>query len=446
MNPAEPNTNPTTGTGPDPATSPATSGIPASDPLAPATNTPDGQAMMDQALGTTNAYGADPLATIHAAADPAIPTPGPETGTMVDPLASVSSSTPATDPLVAAPPTDPFASAAATPAATVPEVPATPASPVSAEPAPATPVAAPVAETPVMETPAMDTTAAPIADPDPLAGAVESLSSAPLDVNSSAEPVSDYAQPAAPNFANDPTVAAAPEKNNEDQSPIQPAAPAPGSIGSSTSYTDYQAAATQAAAAPAKKKSKTTLILLIVVLAILLIGGGIFAFVMLSGNKSSNSNTGNNNSSTPAPSVPVEMTLVCATTRSPEDLVSAGGATVWDEEMTIKYEDDDITKITDVSTVEYPDSATAKAGIENFKNYYASLLSSAGLTSDPFDSRYARVDGTLTITYTGLGERLNAQNAVIFNLPVEDDELKSDPESVKAYFTEKNYTCQEKDD
>ena len=132
--------------------------------------------------------------------------------------------------------------------------------------------------------------------------------------------------------------------------------------------------------------------------------------------------------------------------RPADDLVSAGNATSWGEEMTIKYEDDEITKITDVSTVEYADSAAAKAGIENFKNYYASLLAKAELTNDPFDSRYARVDGTLTITYTGQGTRLNAQNAVIFSLPVEDDELKADLESVQDSFKERGFSCQEKDD
>lgn len=420
MNPAEPNTNPIAGAGPDPSTPPAptpapapapaapAASIPAADPLAPATSTPDGQAMVDQALGNTDSYGVDPLAGIPAASEPVVPTPGPETGTMVDPLATVPTSTPATDPLVAAPATDPFATPAAAPADPLAGIPSA-------------------------------------ADPDPLAGAVESLSSAPMDANTSAEPTPDYTQPAAPNFANDPSVAAAPEKVN-DETPIQPAAPAPGSIGSSTSYADYQAAA--ATAAPAEKKKKTTMILLVIVIALVVIGGGVFAFIMAtsSSSSSSNNNTGNNNTSSPAPADPISMTMTCAISRSAEDLLSAGGATAWDEEMTIKYEDDEITKITDVSTVEYPDAATAKAGIDNFKNYYASLLDSAGLKSDPFDSRYARVDGTLTVTYTGPGERLNAQDAVIFSLPVEDDELKSDPESVNAYFTKDGFTCQEKED
>lgn len=429
MNPAEPNTNPTAGAGPDPAapaptpapapepvmpvaSAPAPEAtVPATDPLAPATNTPDGQAMVDQALGTADAYGADPLAGIPAASEPVVPTPGPETGTMVDPLAAVPSGTPATDPLVAAPATDPFAAPAATPA---------PADPLAAVPA--------------------------AADPDPLAGAVESLSSAPMDANPSAEPTTDYSQPAAPNFANDPSVAAAPEKVN-DETPIQPAAPAPGSIGSSTSYTDYQAAA--ANAAPAGKKKKTTMILLIVVIALVIIGGGVFAFIMLTSNSSSsnkNSNTGNNNSSTPAPADPVALTMTCTASHTGSDLATAGNANTWDEEIVIKYEDDEITKITDVSTVEYADAATAKSGIETFKNYYAKLLEDASLRSDPFDSRYARVDGTLTVTYTGLGERLNAQNAVIFNLPVEDEELQQDTESVNAHYTQAGFTCQEKED
>ena len=334
-------------------------GIPASDPLAPATNTPDGQAMLDQALGTSpDSYNVDPLAGMPMPEPAAAPAPA-------DPMAT-DSMAPATDPL---------------------------------------------------GTPAVDPAAAPMTDPN--------------------------AAPAAPSFVNDPSVAAAPERSADDQAPIQAAAPVPGSIGSSVSYADHQAA--QAAQGDGKKKPKTTMILIIVVAALVLIGGGVFAYIMLT----SNNNAGNKNAETPQPTPvaadPVETTLVCTASREDDLEIAGAGATSWNEEVTINYEDDDIQKITDISTVAYDSKENASAGINIFKDYYATLLEGAGLQSDPFDSRYARTDSTLVITYTGTGSRIDGTNAVIFDLPVDEDgELDAGVDNTKDAYKKRGFSCVEK--
>ena len=411
-------------TNPAPSPAPEPSIPPVSDPTPSISATPEPVLAPEPAIPPVSADSAMPVmpsAPVEPAPAPVEAMPDMAAAPAVDPVLPPASNMPletpaATDPLAPIQPVVPDA-VPADPVASVPDPMAGSQTAMNEALSEIPSFGAPAAEAP-LETPAVDPSVAPA----PEAPAYGMASS---------------------DFTSDPSVAAAPEQPVEDLPPIEPAAPVPGSIGSSQSYTEPAPAPVDAAAPAAPKKNKTTLILIIALVAIAAVGGIIFAIVMMNSGSSSNNNSGNNNTAVTIPDEPINSTLSCTKEATAEELSTAGSATSWSSAITVKYEDDTMTEYSEVSTIIYGNKDDASFALNNiFKTNYNSAVAAAGYSEDPFDSYYRRVDNTLTITHTASSSVITTKNAAIINIPVDDDGLDTSESSVQKNFEKLNYVCE----
>lgn len=263
-----------------------------------------------------------------------------------------------------------IAAAAAPTVSSVPD----PTVPTAAPEPDGAPVLAPSADFDVAQAATVSAIATPAADPmiDPMAA--DPMSAAPDPMAGMPDPMSqptESAGPAAADFTGGAEAPVAPEENF-DNTPITPAAPVPGSIGSAKSFADVQreeqerAARIAAAKAAGGNGSKMNpkMLIMIAIIAVLLIGGGIIAFIaMNSGNKQPQVDP------TPVSYDPVIENRTCSADleKSTTDFFASTGGT---EDIEMTFTDDELTAISKKFTLNFANEETlTNPGIQQTENW-----------------------------------------------------------------------------
>lgn len=216
----------------------------------------------------------------------------------------------------------------------------------------------------------------------------------------------------------------------ESSAPLTPAAPVPGSIGSSTSF----------GAKPAKKKLPIVPIILLVVLLLIAAGGGAYYYFNFM-NKPAKSSAP---TSQVTPQV-VNSTLTCNLVTKPDQSKNddASIATKTDHKIVANYEDDQLVEYTDRYEATYATSAAAMTALEAAKKDYDTLLKGIKLEKDPFTSEATRKDSTIIVSHIAKADQITTANAPLLGLAADSktNKVTTDYKSLKSAFETRKYTC-----
>ncbi|MBR5621078.1 hypothetical protein IKW75_01170 [Candidatus Saccharibacteria bacterium] len=386
--------------------------------------------------------GATAADTLNQAIAPAPAAPAPEVAPDSTPAAEAA---PSLDQVAAD-----LTSAAATDTLETPTEPATPAAPVepvaepTIEPTPATiPVAEP-APAPDMTAPVE---ASPVAEPAPVAPAAPIAPEAPVAPITPEPPVAPAA-PEAPEVTPEAT-SLIPPAAPEEEPPLVPADPVPGSIGSAISYSDTPTA--EPVEKPKKsfnlslKPSKDNMrLILIIGAAVVLVAIVVIVIIFIvSGSTGKKSNNASN--TTPVtPTEPTVSSLTCSKEGGSDVFGSYGEVVSGKEDIIVMYSEGYLDSFGTNLTLSYDNEDAARYGEGVAREVYNRALSTSSLSSDPFDSAYNVVDNTLTVTHQASGDDIEASNARALGLYVIKGEVVDDPDTLIDNYETDGYTCVEK--
>ena len=444
----------------------------------------------------------DAAATLNSALAPEVPAPettpaetpaAEETPSLDQVAADLTNTTPESlaTPEISAPETSvpqptPTPEGLTAEAPTTPEAPAVPENPVTTETltseAATAPEVAPVA-TPV--TPV--TPEAPIVPESPLASETTTetstatsvdlstpASTTPVDLSTPTTPESSSIEtpagtteaqpdlstdftsettPSSASFVGDAPESSKPTDTEDDEEPLKPADPVPGSIGSALAYSD----STPDHSTPVIKPKKTPMfdfkgnarLIIMIVAAVVLVAIVVIVllFVMnsTSGNKSStNKNNNSNNSANVKPNQPVVSSLICTLSGDGSKFQGYGNVTSGEENVIARYSDDALTSLGTNITLNYSSEDDANTGRTAAEQNYKTKYTQLNLTADPFLSTYDVTGNTVTVTHQADGEAITTSNAKVMDLYVLRGEVISDMETLKDTFQTDGFTCVEK--
>ena len=345
-----------------------------------------------------------------------------------------------------------------------------PAAPAPFEPTPETPAVTATPDASVApESPALETPVAPEPPATP-----EMPTEAPAPETPSETTSTDFTTGA--NFVNDASdgqSAEASVTNPEDEAPLVPAEPVPGSIGSALAYSDTAPnhavpvgkpsrfklsfgkksqvpAGTEAPVAgvakPGRKPlSKENLKLLIAIVGgvtLVAVVAVIIFFILNSGSKSSTTKPADNsNNNTPTNTV---SSLTC--TRSGDATVFSDYSSVvsGNEQIIAMYSNDILSSFGSTLKLTFADEEAAKAAQLVERDSYSAMVRSAGLTDDPFTSSYDTNGITMTVTHQAEGEDIDSKTARILGFYVVKGEPVTDIDTLLDTYETDGYTCVEK--
>lgn len=389
-----------------------------------------------------------------------------ESATTVEPAAPVEPATPvepvaATEPLVApesTAPTEPVA-----PAAPVePLAPTEPVAPVE-QLAPTEPVAAePTAPEPATS-PMPETTApvSPMAPADSTVPTDPMASETPMDTTPADTTVTETAPDAPADFTSESTTSsasfvgdapAAPktDTSTEDEEPLKPAEPVPGSIGSALAYSD----STPDHSVPVTKPKKTPMfdfkgnakVIIMIVAAVVLVAIVVIVllFVLNGTNNKKAPTTNTNTNAQQTPAKPVVSSLTCSMAGDGSAFSNYGNVVSGEEKVIAMYSDDNLTSLGINMTLNYGSPEDATSGKTNAEQLYTNKYISLKLTADPFSSTYDATGNTVTVTHQADGEKITTENAKVMDLYVLRGEVVSDIETLKDTYESNGFTCIEK--
>lgn len=344
------------------------------------------------------------------------------------------------------------------PAAAVPETPVVAEAPAALETSPVAPVApvtqeAPVA--PVLENP-MASVAAPAMDAQPAVVAPEMQAPSPAaDMNM----MNSVPNPEVPAFdpnlplpmPGDPMMAApmVDPMQNMAMPPVSPDMPFAQDFANNQMNPFAEAAAlnadpNMASTAPAKADNKKKLLILggaaagVLLLIILVV-------VMMSG-ESKKSTVANNPTPapTPAPAIPTSGTTICTKKYDADRLASFSGAENGSRNITIKYEDDEITSVSMNDTIDFDNETSRKSGLRTLKDEYNADLEKYSIEDNSvFTTEYDRdvLSITGTRALTSLSD-IETGTTKLFSLVSGDGGFMA--EDTVAGLEDNGYTCSEK--
>lgn len=322
-----------------------------------------------------------------------------------------------------------------------PETPAAPAGPMAPEtPSPlgtTTPTETTMAgETPIAPAPAMDT--APVD-----AASTETIPDAPADFTS--ESVTSSAS-----FVGDAPAAPKTDTSAEDEEPLKPADPVPGSIGSALAYSD----SAPDHSVPVTKPKKTPLfdfkgnakVIIMIVAAVVLVAIVVIVLLfVLNGTNNKKAPTTNSNTNTQqATTKPVVSSLTCTMTGDGTAFSNYGNVVSGEENVIAMYSDDTLTSLGVNMTLNYGSPEDATNGKTSAEQQYTNKYISLKLTADPFSSTYDATGNTVTVTHQADGEKITTENAKVMDLYVLRGEVVSDIETLKDAYESDGFTCVEK--
>lgn len=313
----------------------------------------------------------------------------------------------------------------------------------SAPEAPAEPAAS---EAPAEPTePALDTPSEPSA---PTAAPAATLDDSDADAPYAPDPI-DNPTPAS-SLTDFTKVPVADDKEDDkeseekkDMTPLKPAAPVPGSIGSAKSYDPNEAAK------PPKKKLGTTTILAIVLIAILVVAVivVVLLLVLQPGSNSNNNNSDANTGHTVQQATPVEYTTLTCTQEILAEQIEpqiAGLLTISDR-IIGNYEDGVLADLSDTMTLKFDSTDNAVLGYTTVQELYIAQLEELGIDDgDPFSSSYDRSRDSVTVTRMAKSNELTTTNAALFGITAEDGEqLDTSASALATLYAGAGWSCQQ---
>ena len=344
-----------------------------------------------------------------------------------------------------------------TPTVSTPEVTAMPVSEAIVAPDAPTTSDAPVEAAPFASETMPEATSAPEVSTTPETQTVAEAPTTEPTAEPASEPAADSFSTTSANFVDDASSGGNPEENSEgqpaapaeDEPPLVPAEPVPGSIGSALAYSDTapnhtipvgKIAKAKKERKPLTKENLKLLIAIIVGVTLIAIVAVVIFFIINSGSKTSTTQPATNNT-TPTN---VVSSLTCTLTGDYATFSEYGMVVSGTEQLIAMYNNDELSSFGTTLTLTYTDEDTAKNGQYLVRDQYNTLVSNAGLTSDPFTSSYDAKGTTVTVTHQAEGADITSQNARILGLYVVKGEPITDIDTLLDIYETDGYTCVEK--
>ena len=287
----------------------------------------------------------------------------------------------------------------------------------------------------------------------PTEAPLEAPTEAPVPEETSAP--EETPAPTSANFVDDAPAPEAPAPagdSDEEEEPLVPAEPVPGSIGSALAYSDTAPDHAIPIGKPMKvKKQKAPLTKENIKLLVMIIGGValvaivaviIFFIINSASNRSTSSTTpSNNNNNSSSNTV---SSLTCTRKGGADIFGSYGNVVSGSEQVIAMYTNDNLTSFGTTLALTYASEEDASAGQTSARDIYLQRVASTGTTADPFTSAYDVTGTTLTVTHQADGEDITDKNAKILGFYVIKGEPVTDIDTLLDNYESEEYTCVEK--
>ncbi len=249
------------------------------------------------------------------------------------------------------------------------------------------------------------------------------------------------------------------ETNPEDEEPLVPAEPVPGSIGSALAYSETapghsapvakkqkrklfarSSDASEANATTNGKKISTKTLIVIIATFVLVVLVVIILFFVFSG--SSNKNKTSTKTEQPVVTQPVASSLIC-------ERDSAEGAIFTDypdalsasEEIIVMYNNDVLASFGDNLTLSYETPELATAKMNDIRTKYVDAYTALKFTSDPFESSYNAKGTVVTTNRQADGEDIDATSARLLGFTVLKGEVYDDIDTLQDQYETAGFAC-----
>ncbi len=355
---------------------------------------------------------------------------------------------------------------------------AAPETSVIEQPAPEVTPEAPIAP----EIPPMDTPAVPPVPEAPIAPAAPEVTpeapEAPATPENPAEaaPQEDSYPSSSANFVDDaqnPEEKPA-ETSPENEEPLVPAEPVPGSIGSALAYSDTApnhavpvgktskfklsfgkksaeapvtpdasaelASTTKSGRKPLTKENLKLLIAIVGGVTLVAVVAVVIFFILNSGSKTSTTRPAENNDT----QTNVVTSLTCTLSGDAEVFGAYGNVLSGNSQIIAMYSDDVLSSFGTTLKLTFDDEESAKNAQLTERNLYSSKIKNAGLTEDPFASSYDTSGKTMTATHQAEGDDIDSQSAKVLGFYVIKGEPQTDIDTLLDSYETDGYTCVQK--
>ncbi len=249
------------------------------------------------------------------------------------------------------------------------------------------------------------------------------------------------------------------EKTNyEDDEPLVPADPVPGSIGSAIEYSEDAPNHSVPVKKPSKKffsrdkendnditigkKTVDTKKILIIIGAVLLVAVVAFVLFFVLGNPSKSSTVKKTTQLTT--SKVVETNLICNKEGDGKVFTQYPDITSGSEEIIAMYKDRMLISFGDNLELKYDSTDIAESRLSEIRSNYAKLYSSLDYSTDPFGTSFNSKNGTVSISRQADGDKINTASAKLLGIPVLKGELFDDIDSLQETFELQGFTCSTK--
>ncbi len=194
---------------------------------------------------------------------------------------------------------------------------------------------------------------------------------------------------------------------------------------------------------PTTKKSSLVLALIIIAAVVLIAVVVVFVLFIISGSSNKNTTTVTTNDNYYEQAE--ESSLICTRISNSDDVNNSALAS-YELKMIANYYGDELSDIATTGTYNYISPESAAEGATQARLAYAEWYRSLGLSTDPFSSSYPVSGSTFTASHFAEAEQITAASAPLFYLTVENDEVITDIDAVRAIYVEKGYTCSGSED
>lgn len=253
-------------------------------------------------------------------------------------------------------------------------------------------------------------------------------------------------------FIGDAPKPAESKSDTEEEEPIVPADPVPGSIGSALIYSESAPNHAEPVTKVKKKKEVKANLKLIVIIgaAVVLIAIVIVILMIVLGGGSKKSTTNSSSSSSSSQvKQPTVSSLTCTLEGDGSVFPAYGEAVSGRKDVIAMYSDDELSSIGSTMVLNYASADAANTGRDLARNTYAAKYESAynngstteNAVADPFISNYEVIGDTLTVTHQADAADINATNAKVLDLFVIRGEVVTDIDTIQDSYEEDGFTC-----
>ena len=252
-------------------------------------------------------------------------------------------------------------------------------------------------------------------------------------------------------FIGDAPKPAESKSDTEEEEPIVPADPVPGSIGSALVYSESAPNHAEPVTKVKKKKEVKANLKLIIIIgaAVVLIAIVIVVLMIVLGGGSKKSTTNSSSSSSSSQTKQPTVSSLTCTLEGDGTVFSAYGEVVSGREDAIAmYSDDELSSIGSTMVLNYASADAANTGRDLARSAYSAKYESAynngsatGAATDPFISNYEVMGDTLTVTHQADAADINATNAKVLDLFVVRGEVVTDIDTIQDSYEEDGFTC-----